>query len=380
MNKKILTFLSIIILTFNLSAQLLNLPESVEYDPYNNRYLVSNWGNGNIIQIDSTGTQSIWLSNVQCFAGLHRQENILYVACREAGVKGFDLLTGENVLDVDIPEAENINDIVADNSGNLYVSYPTGDVIYKVDIATGQYWIFADNDLDVPNGMYFEEENNRIILVSYRVNSPIQQISLEDSTVTLITYPGLHNLDGISRDNEGNYYVSSWQNNRVYKFESTFLDQPEIFSNHTDDPADIFFDQINNVLAVPLFFTHQIEFLDGPITGSTMDDISEFNFGELVNYPNPFNPTTTISFTLTTEDTENTELMIYNIKGQKIKDLSHEATSAVTLSGVEGSAGIYNVIWDGTDEYKQPVSSGIYFCHLELDGRIIAKKKMILLK
>ena len=111
--------------------------------------------------------------------------------------------------------------------------------------------------------------------------------------------------------------------------------------------------------------------------------INDFN---LINYPNPFNPsgagrgpTTTIAFNLTTEHTslrqgyagqaESTELIIYNIKGQKIKTL------AVTLSGVEGS-----VVWDGTDEDNQPVSSGIYFYKLNVNGKIEAVKKCLLLK
>ena len=44
---------------------------------------------------------------------------------------------------------------------------------------------------------------------------------------------------------------------------------------------------------------------------------------ELSNHPNPFNPSTTISFNLNSEITENTELVIYNLKGQKIRTFSH---------------------------------------------------------
>ncbi|MEA2096408.1 MAG: T9SS type A sorting domain-containing protein [Candidatus Cloacimonadota bacterium] len=86
------------------------------------------------------------------------------------------------------------------------------------------------------------------------------------------------------------------------------------------------------------------------------------------NYPNPFNPTTTILFELNTEDTDDTELMIYNLRGQKIKTLT------VTLSGVEGSA-----IWNGTDDNNQSVSSGIYFYKLK-SGNYEQTKKMILMK
>jgi len=81
-------------------------------------------------------------------------------------------------------------------------------------------------------------------------------------------------------------------------------------------------------------------------------------------FPNPFNPTTTISFNLTAE---NAEIEIFNIKGQKIKQYS-----------------IFNnqssIIWDGTDENNQPVSSGIYFYKLEVDNQEIATKKCLLLK
>ncbi len=92
----------------------------------------------------------------------------------------------------------------------------------------------------------------------------------------------------------------------------------------------------------------------------------------LSNYPNPFKPSTTISFT--TEQAESTEtcppwrIEIYNIKGQKIKTL------AVTLSGVEGSA-----TWDGTDDSNKPVSSGIYFYKLKTDN-LEKMRKMILIK
>ena len=89
---------------------------------------------------------------------------------------------------------------------------------------------------------------------------------------------------------------------------------------------------------------------------------------KLSNYPNPFNPSTTISFNLTTESTENSELIIYNLKGQKIK------TFTVLPSGNNGS-----ISWDGTNSNDQPVSSGIYFYKLNA-GKETAMRKMLLLK
>ncbi len=85
------------------------------------------------------------------------------------------------------------------------------------------------------------------------------------------------------------------------------------------------------------------------------------------NYPNPFNPSTTIHFELNTENTEDAEIIIYNLKGQKIRQYS-----------------IFNnqssIIWDGTDESGKLVTSGVYFYRLLLDGTPIASRKMLLMK
>ncbi len=110
--------------------------------------------------------------------------------------------------------------------------------------------------------------------------------------------------------------------------------------------------------------TPGIVFNNGSISIPT--SVSEFqdNLPDFVlcqNYPNPFSYSTTISFELNTslrpeyrEQAENTEMIIYNIKGQKIKTLN------VTLSGVEGS-----IIWYGTDNQGIQVSNGIYFYRIQ---------------
>ncbi len=94
---------------------------------------------------------------------------------------------------------------------------------------------------------------------------------------------------------------------------------------------------------------------------------------KLSNFPNPFNPKTTISF-YTTESTENTEITIYNIKGKKVKTLECGESLATIADGVG-----YSISWDGKDENNQPVSSGIYLYKLKA-GDFEETKKMILIK
>jgi len=88
----------------------------------------------------------------------------------------------------------------------------------------------------------------------------------------------------------------------------------------------------------------------------------------LTNYPNPFNPTTTISFS-TAEYAENAELVIFNIEGQKIKTLIDRSISS----------GKHSIVWNGKDENGNQVSSGVYLYKLEA-GDLQKVKKMVLLK
>ena len=87
----------------------------------------------------------------------------------------------------------------------------------------------------------------------------------------------------------------------------------------------------------------------------------------LNNYPNPFNPTTTIVFS--NNQDEQIELSIFNIKGQKVKQLISERLIA----------GQHSVLWDGKDDSGNSVSSGVYFYKLDSAGKLISNK-MILLK
>ena len=88
----------------------------------------------------------------------------------------------------------------------------------------------------------------------------------------------------------------------------------------------------------------------------------------LSNYPNPFNPTTTIEFSI--HNDSNIDLSIFNIKGQKIK----------TLANNDFTKGSHSVVWNGIDELNDPVSSGVYLYKLKINDKTEAVKKCLLLK
>ncbi|MDD4156739.1 MAG: choice-of-anchor J domain-containing protein [Candidatus Cloacimonetes bacterium] len=84
------------------------------------------------------------------------------------------------------------------------------------------------------------------------------------------------------------------------------------------------------------------------------------------NYPNPFNPTTNISFSLA-KDT-NVKLNIYNIKGQKVK----------TLINKKINAGQHVIVWDGKDSHNNQAASGVYFYRFETDNYKKINKMMLI--
>ncbi len=86
------------------------------------------------------------------------------------------------------------------------------------------------------------------------------------------------------------------------------------------------------------------------------------------NFPNPFNPETTISFSIPEDSKVN--LYVYNIKGQKVKALSDDTFDK----------GKHSVVWSGLDDSGKPVSSGVYFYKLSVNGRSQSIKKCLLLK
>ncbi len=85
------------------------------------------------------------------------------------------------------------------------------------------------------------------------------------------------------------------------------------------------------------------------------------------NYPNPFNPITTIGYAVLKSAFVN--ISVYNLLGQKV----------TTLVNQKHAAGNYSVTWNGKDQYGNVVSSGVYFYKMKA-GNFVKTGKMMLMK
>ncbi len=106
------------------------------------------------------------------------------------------------------------------------------------------------------------------------------------------------------------------------------------------------------------------------VDGNTNNTIIPQSEIIIANYPNPFNPSTLIVFTIPYDlANENTELKIFDVQGRLITTLVNEQLAA----------GKYVIKWEGKNQYNQNVSSGVYFYNIKA-GNKVKSGKMNLLK
>jgi len=86
------------------------------------------------------------------------------------------------------------------------------------------------------------------------------------------------------------------------------------------------------------------------------------------NYPNPFNPVTTIGYDLP-EDAQ-VKISVFDILGREVSVLVNDAIEA----------GYHQAVWNGLDRSNNALSSGVYFYQLQVNGEVLNTQKMMLLK
>jgi len=365
----------IILLPFISTAQnLLRAPQKIVIDAIRNRLLVSNFDTGDIIQIDSAGNQTYFVQGANFVDGLEIVGDTVYGVGNNRNVRAYDLVTKQLVMNLTLTGSVGnyLSSITSDSSGHLFISCPSLDEIYKLRISDQSYWIFfSGHGLNEPNGILLEKEKNRIVVIEDSPSpSKIQAISLSDSTRTILDTTTFHRPDGIVRDNNGFYYVGGYFLPGIYKINPNFSGEPELFfeGNNMVYPT---YNEKNHSLYITYY--NQNSWGEIPLTTTSVpSEELQKEFALYSNYPNPFNPTTKIKYSI--PQLSNVVIKVYDILGNEIETLVDEEKPAgnyeVEFSAIGGSA-------SGGDAWNLP--SGIYFYKL-IAGRFVETKKMILLK
>lgn len=358
----VMTLLFMLNATMVFTQNLFNGPESVAFDSLQSRYLVSNYYDGSIVQVDSSGNQSYFITGLGHCLGNTIKDGIVYVSTGDSLVMGIDLATGQIVDSFGFSAFNGLDGTTTDTSGFLYV-VDTGGRIFKVDPASGNSSVFASSGLSPGlQDIFFDKENNRLLAVSFYQNAPVKGIDLSDSSVYVVVNTSFGNFDGITRDQFGNTYVATYSNSGcVYRYDPEFVLGPELISSGHQGPAGLDYNQRDNILAIPNFYANTVDFIPINTSAAGYMELPERS-GILRNYPNPFNSYTVIEFSLETR--QNISLDIYDILGRRIE----------TLSSAACEDGIHRVTWQADD-----IPSGIYYCRLSL-ADWVAIRKVTLIK
>jgi len=141
-----------------------------------------------------------------------------------------------------------------------------------------------------------------------------------------------------------------------------------------DAAGDIFFIDGVKLELLPVAVTGVDEgaLASAPEIGAVTNEVIPTEFSLSANYPNPFNPSTTIEYGVP-EDAE-IRLTVYNMLGQEL----------ITLAEGMHTPGRYSVVWDAKDGTGKSVSSGVYFYRINANG-VSGKnyqqlQKMVLMK
>lgn len=337
-------------LLINLHSQTLQSIESVEYDPTQNRFLVSN-GNS-IIARNEDGSLS-YFGNGAANYGMEVMGNTLF-AIHNSSIKGFDLTTEEEVMNISIPGASFLNGMTNDGTENLYVTDFGAKKIYKINVAdfsnpTSE--VIVSNTSTTPNGIVYDGANNRLIFVNWGNNAPIKAVDLSDNSVSTITTTSYSNIDGIDEDNDGNYYISYWSTGtRISKFDSDFAESPvEIEIDGLSSPADICYAKEIDTLAIP-HSGNQLAFI-GFESITDLENLQLTKDFQMNVSPNPVTDQAIFSFKIPKEG--HAIINILSVDGKLIKTIFNEQLAD----------GRHEILIDG-----DLLLNGINFIQLQING------------
>lgn len=248
------------------------------------------------------------------------------------------------------------------------------DIYYSETITDSTIYRIV-NDIDDDNKSLFEQTlsgNDKFMVTvnSLTFNHSVNGIEpplLPDGTVRMARLKlSLRNnsgedisltVDGIDfkKANRRNFIIGT--NKKSISVDQSALKDGilEIKLENPDEPFEVY-ESVFDMEYVPAVPTSVAEIVNGLPEGYALE----------ANYPNPFNPSTTIKFTVPVK--ADVQIIVYNMVGQKIKTLINQTMPA----------GTHSTSWDGTDKSGNEVTTGIYFYKIITDGYSLTKKMMLL--
>lgn len=255
-------------------------PESVLHDRSADVYLVSNIngsplakdGNGFISQLapDGTVTELKWIDGAEDGVTLHAPKGMalrrdtLFVADIDV-VRLFDRTSGTPIGDWPVPGSTFLNDVAVGPDGTVYVTDsgfragPDGfersgtDAVYKSTREGELVALVSGDALGGPNGIVVD--GGRVMFVTF-VTGRAHLVQRESGTISGLPSPSAGQLDGVVKVAEGEFLISSWEGQAVYRLGGGGLYTTEVDS--VEAPSDIGLDAKRGRVLIPLFMADEV--------------------------------------------------------------------------------------------------------------------------
>ncbi len=275
---------------------------------------------------------------------------------------------GDNWTAIDFFDFKDVTDVEENGDGALFIS--AGDEIYLEN--EGSYTSLTTPSLITDIYVRDYPNNYEVYIASGggSYSDAVYRVEYENGEITGLTF-----ICGLFQPNKIYEYENYLVVGCIDYYSNLFLVEPEENGQVQEIGEEL---GIDGAYCFELAPINTPNFMVGTDIGvflgtnlTSIDDqqIETDSFVELSNFPNPFNPTTTISFSVA-QTSSFVTLSVYNTKGQKIK----------TLLSEQFPAGQHSVIWDGRDFNDKQVGSGIYFYKLNINDKTEAVRKCLLLK
>ena len=239
-------------------------------------------------------------------------------------------------------------------------------VLRDIEISDDEIFVLLHNHADMTDIVYVYNKTANVLNEHSRIRSDfgVSDLAFFSNNEFLIAAPE-HDVDTqIAFYSENNLSNASMYWNPFFIDDTSDSPVKEIQLTISENDSIMVSMQTNTINGWGDFYIGNGLYVNTP----NKENVNTVEKYSICNYPNPFNPETTISYTVPKD--ADVEISIYNIKGQKVKTILNEKVLK----------GNHSIIWNGVDSSNKPVSSGVYFYKLNVENKAIKVNKCILMK
>ena len=221
---------------------------------------------------DGSIIDSRWATNIRNPMGMRVSGKRLWVN-NITEIIGINLKDPSDRIVYSIGDAILLNDLATDSSGYAYLSDSMNSRVVRIDLATGENSTFISTLPSSPNGLLVH--GDKLYIASWGIMSEqpeeraewitqtagdLYWVSLKESeNVRHIVAPELGNLDGVEIDQQGNIYVSDWENGKLYKISSSNKTVIEL-GQYKQGLADLGLNSLTGELVLPIMLSSEVLF------------------------------------------------------------------------------------------------------------------------